>query len=148
MPPYGPPGSLPQTPVSPGMYGAPAAHGGPPIARAEAVRGIGACIILTLVTCGFYGMYWQYMQFKTLNAWLGRSEHNYVAYLLLSIVTCGIYGLYYEYKFALSIQEVQRTRGMQVNEGLPVLAIVFALFGLAIVTWAIEQTEINRWYGE
>ena len=136
QPPY-----TPQGPQNPYALGA-------PISRAEAVRGIATCIILTMVTCGFYGFYWQYMQFKTLNAWLGREEHNYVVYLLLTIITCGLYGLYYEYKFAMSMQEVQRSRGMQVNDNLPVLALVLAFLGFPIVTWAIEQTEINRWYGE
>lgn len=137
----------PYSPQGPHHFGAQQAEG-VPISRAEAVREIAMCIILTLVTCGIYGFYWQYMQFKTLNAWLGREEHNFAMYFLLMIITCGLYGLYYEYKFATSMQEVQRARGMQVNENLPVIALVLAFMGFPIVTWAIEQTEINRWYGQ
>jgi Zn-dependent protease with chaperone function len=120
---------------------------GEPISRQEAVRSILMAIVLSLVTCGIYGLYWQYMQFKTLNAWIGREEHNFGMYLLFSILTCGVYAIYYEYKFALSMTEVQRARGMVVNENLPMMAVALAFFGFAMVTWAIEQQEINRWYG-
>jgi hypothetical protein len=118
-----------------------------PLSRAEAVRSIVTAVLLTIVTCGIYGLYWQYMQFRTVNSWLGREEHNFLTYLLLTVVTCGIYGLYYEYKFAQSICEVQRARGLRVDDNLPVIALVLGLLGFAMVTWCIEQNEINRWYG-
>ena len=104
-------------------------------------------VVLTLVTCGIYGLYWQYQQFRIVNGWLGRHEHDFVRYLVLSVITCGIYAIYYEYKFALSINEVQRSRGFRVDDSLPVLAVVLALFGAGVVTWCLEQGEINRWYG-
>jgi hypothetical protein len=131
--PYQPPGAL--------------ATLGEPIARSEAVRSIISAVLLSFVTCGIYGMYWQYMQFKTINAWLGREELNFWLYLGLSIVTCGIFAIYYEYKFATALVEVQRQRGMPVKEDLPMMALLLAIFGLALVTWCIEQQEINRWYG-
>jgi Domain of unknown function (DUF4234) len=118
-----------------------------PLSRAEAVRSIFTAVILSFLTCGIYGLYWQYMQFRTVNSWLGREEHSFVPYLLLTVVTCGIYGLYYEYKFAQSICEVQRARGRRVDDNLPLIALVLGLCGLAMVTWCIEQNEINRWYG-
>lgn len=120
----------------------------PPYPADKAVRSIPLAVVLTIVTCGFYAIYWQYMQFQTLNGWLGREEHNFLMYLLLSIVTCGIYALYYEYKFAQSIQDVQRARGMVVNENLPMIALGLALFGLTVITWCIEQNTINEWYGQ
>lgn len=121
---------------------------GTELARQEAVRSPGMSLLLTFLTCGIYGLYWQYVQFRTVNSWLGREEHNFLSYLLLSIITCGIYSIYYEYKFALSLTEVQRMRGFPVNDSLPVLAIVLALCGVAPVTWCIQQGELNRWYGD
>jgi len=118
----------------------------PTIPPQEAVRDIGVSILLTIVTCGLYGLYWQYQQFRTVNAWLGRNELGFGTYLVLSIVTCGVYALYHEYKVAQAICEVQRQRGMKVDDNLPLLALALAFFGLAIVTWSIEQAEVNRWY--
>jgi magnesium-transporting ATPase (P-type) len=123
------------------------ARSGEPISRQEAVRSIVSAILLTIVTCGIYGMYWQYMQFKTINAWLGREELNFVMYLVLFFLTCGLFGIYYEYKFATAMVEIQRQRGMPVKEDLPMMAVLLAIFQLAPVTWCIEQQEINRWYG-
>ena len=130
---------------TPGAY---SRSGGAPISRDEAVRGLAMCIVLSLVTCGFYMLYWQYLQFKAVNAWLGREEHSFLSVFLLTIVTCGIYGLYYEYKFATSVQEVQSTRGMRLDPNLPVVVLLVAVFVTPIVSRAILQTEINRWYGE
>jgi Domain of unknown function (DUF4234) len=132
-----------------GMQPVPNAHGTQlPIAPADAVRNVGVCILLSLVTCGIYGMYWQYLQFRAINAFLGRREHDFWMYFLLTFITCGIYALYYEYKFALTVCEVQRSRGLPVNENLPFIAVGLAVFGLAMVTWCIEQTEINKLCGQ
>lgn len=120
---------------------------GDPISRQEAVRSIVSAVLLSIVTCGIYGFYWQYMQFKTINAWLGREELNFGMYILLTFLTCGLWAIYYEHKFATAMVEVQRTRGMPVKEDLPMMALLLAIFGLAWVTWCIEQQEINRWYG-
>ena len=68
-----------------------------PYPRQEAVVGIGIGIILSIVTCGIYGLFWQYKQIEVLNAWLGRKEYDFWTWLLLSIITCGIFSLYYEY---------------------------------------------------
>lgn len=105
-------------------------------------------LLLTFITCGFYGLYWQYMRFRTLNSWLGREEHNFLVYFLLSLVTCGIYGMYYEYKFTLSLNDVQRGYGHQVNENAPVISLILAVFGLSVVGWCMQQSEINRLYGQ
>lgn len=62
-------------------------------------RGIAVSIILTIVTCGIYGIYWficitneteQVSEDTTLSS-------GGVAFLL-TIITCGIYGIYWAYK--------------------------------------------------
>lgn len=117
-----------------------------PISADEAKREILPTILLTIFTCGIYGLFWQYNQFKTINAWLGREEHNFWTYLIFTVLTCGIYGIYYEYKFATTVNEVQSSRGFLVTENLQLLSVILAIFGLHIVTWSIEQQAINSWY--
>lgn len=118
-----------------------------PISREEAVYSIAVCIILAIITCGIYGWVWQYRQFRIINAWLGREEHDFWKYFFLTLITCGIYGIYYEYKFATTINEVQQKYDLPFSKDLPVIAIILGIMGLGIVTWAIEQNEINKWYG-
>jgi hypothetical protein len=153
---YGPPGGPPQgggygPPGGPGGFGGPPPGQGmatAPLAEAEAVRSPGMAILFTILSCGIYAMYWQYMQFKTINSWLGREEHKFGMYLLFTVLSCGIYAVYYEYKFAQSLVDLQKSRGVQVNENLPIIAVLLAFSGLSMVTWAIEQTEINKLYGK
>ena len=59
---------------------------GPP---RDPVINIGVGILLTIVTCGIYGLYWQYRQMEALNGFLGRKEYDFWMWFLLSIVTCG-----------------------------------------------------------
>ena len=117
-----------------------------PYPESEGIRSIGLGIILTLLTCGFYGLYWQFKQLEALNAWLGREEFSFLVWLLLSIVTCGIFAIYYEYKKAKGINEIQEQQDEMVNSDLPVICVLLTLFGLQIVSIAIQQNEIHKFY--
>lgn len=119
-----------------------------PYPAGEAVIGIGVGIILSILTCGLYGLYWQYKQIEVLNAWLGREEYDFWVWLLLSLVTCGLYALYYEYTMAKGINEIQEVQGLRVNDDLALLCVLLAAFGFGIASLAIQQSEINKLYGE
>ena len=119
-----------------------------PQPREDAVTRIVIGILLSIVTCGIYGLYWQYKQMRTLNTWLGREDFNFVLWLLLSIVTCGIFACYYEYKMAKGINEVQEKYGYTVNADIALICVIFAIFGLSVVSICIQQSEINKFYGE
>ncbi len=123
-------------------------HGRYPIPHSEAVRGIALDIVLSLLTCGIYALYWQYKQMITLNAWLGRDDYSFVMWFFLGILTCGIFQIYYEYKMAKGINEIQDLNGMRVNSDLAVICLLLAIVGLGIVSVAIQQSDINSFYGE
>jgi hypothetical protein len=101
-------------------------------------------IILSLVTCGLYNIYWNYREMQSLNAMLGREEYNFIHWAILSLVTCGIYHIYYEYKMGSDIYLHMRDRGLDANPNLPVIGLLLSLFGLWIIADAIYQHEINR----
>ena len=101
-------------------------------------------LLLTILTCGLFNLYWNYKQMGACNDMLARDEFNWALWLILSIVTCGIYHLYYQYKMGSAINEIQRGRGMAVTEGLPALSLVAALFGAGVVADCIHQVEINK----
>jgi len=119
---------------------------GYPIDRQEAEKGIAVAIILTLVTCGIYGLFWQYRQMRTLNAWLGREEFSFAMWLLIGIITCGIYMIYIEYKMAKASNQVKEGQGKSADGNLPLICLLFSIFGLQIVSLAIQQDEINSFY--
>ncbi len=119
-----------------------------PFPEYEGKRSIGIGILVSILTCGIYGLYWQYKQMETLNAWLGRRDYSFWLWLFLTIITCGIFGLYYEYKMACGINEVQTNQGMYVDQNLPVICVLLALVGVGIASLAIQQYQINKLYGD
>ncbi len=101
-------------------------------------------LVLTIVTAGLFNLYWNYRQQQSCNQMLGRNEFSFVMWLLLSIVTCGLYHLYYQFKMGGAINEIQELFGLPVTEGLPVLSLVAALFGVGVVADCIHQHELNK----
>ena len=116
-----------------------------PLPESEEVISVGTSVILTIITCGIYGLVWQYKQMKVLNSWLNRKEYSFGKWLLLSIITCGIYGVYNEYKMARGIIEVQQQNKLLVND-VATICLIMTLIGLGIVSMAIQQSEINKFY--
>jgi DNA-directed RNA polymerase subunit RPC12/RpoP len=101
-------------------------------------------ILLSLVTCGVYQLFWQARQMKALNYLLGEERFSFLKWLLLTLVTCGIYHIYYEYVMARSINEVQLDLGIRVSGELPLLSVLLSIFGISIAADAIQQHEINK----
>ncbi len=101
-------------------------------------------LLLTLLTAGLFNLYWNYRQMRSCNELLGRREFGWLAWLLLSLITCGIYHLYYQFKMGGALNEIQRRFGAPVTDGLPVLSLVAAIFGVGVVADCIHQHEINK----
>ena len=120
--------------------------GGPPISRDAAFVGIGMGIVLTILTCGFYMLFWQARQFRVLNAWLGRKEYHFWSWYFLGLFTCGVYIVYHEYKMANGICEIQHKKGWPENPQLALICLLLSAFGLSVASMAIQQEEINKFY--
>ncbi len=113
----------------------------------EAVVGVGVGVLLTLVTCGIYGLFWQYKQIQVLNAWLGREDFNFGLWIVLSIVTCGIFLVYYEYRLSQGVNEIQGRKELPVDQDLGLICVLLSVFGLHIGSLALRQNAINGFYG-
>lgn len=106
-------------------------------------RNIAVCIILSIVTCGIYGIYW----FIKLNDDVNTASNTYgtsggMAFLL-TLITCGIYGFYWAYKQGEKIDAAKNRRGIpSSNSGI--LYLLLTIFGLSIVAWALMQSELNQ----
>ena len=107
-------------------------------------RSIVTYIILTIVTCGIFGIYWFVCLTNDVNTVSGdiNGTSGGVA-VLLSIVTCGIYGLYWAYKQGDKIDFAKRQRGVpSTNTGI--MYLLLSVFGLGIVAYGMMQDELNR----
>ena len=107
-------------------------------------RNLALYIILTLVTCGLFGIYWFCTLNDDTNKVSGHPEAmGGVAALLLSIVTCGIYSLVWMYIMGRRLDEAKTKRGMPGgNTGT--LYLILAIVGFGWVAEIILQSELNK----
>jgi hypothetical protein len=101
-------------------------------------------LILTLLTCGIFNLYWNYLQMEACNGLLKRVEFRFGYWILFTLLTCGIYHIFYQYKMGAAIVEMQRIYNKPVFDALPVISVVVTILGLSIVVDCIHQHEINK----
>lgn len=106
-------------------------------------KSIPLCVVLTIITCGLYGLYWFYSLSE--DAALLGNDNSFSGgmSILLCIVTCGIYGIYWCYKVGKLLFNAFDSRGMRASDN-SVLYLVLGLFGLGIVNFCIMQNDINQ----
>ena len=110
-------------------------------------RSIGMCILLTIVTCGIYGLYWFVCITDDTNEMSGENElAGGGMALLLTLVTCGIYGWYWAYKMGEKV-DIIKNRGGMPSSNSGILFVVLQLFGLGIIDYALAQDAINKYSG-
>lgn len=105
-------------------------------------RNIGIAILLSIVTCGIYAIYWFITLTNEVNAKYGdpNATSGGVAFLL-TLVTCGIYGYFWAYKLGEKVDAIKGNPAGNSN----ILYLVFEIFGLNIVTLALAQDAINKY---
>lgn len=110
-----------------------------------AERNVAAYVILTIVTCGIFGLYWMVVLNNDSLEAAGESGTSGGTVLLLGLVTCGIYWIYWAYQLGQRIDRMNSRIGRYTdNSGL--LYLLLELFGLGIVVYAVAQSELNRYY--
>ncbi len=105
-------------------------------------RSVAVAIILSIVTCGIYGIYWLVVLNDEINALTGdTTAASGIVVFLLSLVTCGIYGIYWAYVMGRKVAYLNRT----ADSG--VINLIIALFGFQIINLALFQDAVNRYAG-
>ena len=109
-------------------------------------KSIGLCVVLSIVTCGIYGIYWLYTIAHDLNDLCESQNQEKGAepglVVVLGIVTCGIYSLYYLWKAGKMVASLTRSNGQHPSDDSIVL-MVLALLQLSLVSYCILQSHIN-----
>lgn len=100
-------------------------------------------VVLSILTCGIYNLFWQYRQIRAINTLLGEERLSFTRWLILSVLTCGIYHIYYEYIVGREIEALQERFAVTRSSSLPATSVILAVVGLSIVADAIQQREIN-----
>ena len=79
-------------------------------------RSIVLYIILSIITCGIFGLYWFVCITEDTNAAADVAGTSGGLALLFTIITCGIYGFYWAYKCGEKLDIAKEKRGMPVTE--------------------------------
>lgn len=103
-------------------------------------RSIAMCVILSIITCGIYGIYWMIQLNDEINEIVGDTQATSGGVVfLLSFVTCGIYGLYWLYKMGEKCDNIKGA-----NSSSAIVYLILGLFGFSIVSYCLMQDTINK----
>ncbi len=106
-------------------------------------RDIVTSVILTVITCGFYGFYW--LSELTDDCGDASGDHSISGGMsvLLWLITCGIYSWYWSYQMGKRIRVAQEKRHLPVTDN-STLYLIFSIFKLDIVNWILLQSDLNQ----
>lgn len=105
-------------------------------------KSIALCIILSLVTCGIYELYWFITLANDVNTVSDSNDPNGGVVFLLTLITCGIYGLFWAYRCGEKLDQAKQRRGIPASNG-GILYLLLYLFG-GIIALALIQNEVNN----
>lgn len=106
-------------------------------------REIAVAIILSLVTCGIYGIYWFIVMTDDANRVSDEYGTTGVMAFLFSILTCGIYQIYWHYKIGKKMYEAGQKYGKNISDNA-ILYLILSLFGFGIVNYCLIQNDLNK----
>ena len=109
-------------------------------------RNIALCIVLSIVTCGIYGIYWMVKLNDEINMLDGTPEDTTgIMVVVFTISTCGIYGFFWMYKMGTKVDNIKA--GMGIDPGSlasNILYLLLTFLGLGIVNYCLMQDTINK----
>ncbi len=107
-------------------------------------RSIGLAILFSFITCGIYAIYWFVVMTDEVNK--ANQDPNATSgglSFLFSLLTCGIYTLYWYYKMGHSLYEAGQKSGKQISDN-SVLYLILGFIGLGIISYAMIQSDLNK----
>ncbi|MDO5601729.1 MAG: DUF4234 domain-containing protein [Oscillospiraceae bacterium] len=109
-------------------------------------REIFICILLSIVTCGIYSIYWFIKLTNDVNYLSGLvNQTSGGMAFLFTLLTCNIYGLYWAYNMGEKLDMAKKQRGVPASNG----GLLFLILQLlcAPAAFAVMQNEINKFAG-
>lgn len=111
-------------------------------------RSIPLCIVLSIITCGIYSLYWMVKMNDDMNILSNEpNDTSGVTVLIFSIITCGIYTWFWYYKMGSKFDRINMQRGLPTTNS-SILYLLLGIFGLGIISMAIIQDNINKLSGQ
>ena len=106
-------------------------------------RSVASVIILSLITCGIYNIYWMYAVTEEVSYLIDDRTFTGGKVILFSIITCGIYTLFWYYSLGQKLMVAQQRHDKMIKDN-SLIYLLLAIFGLSIVSTAIIQSDMNN----
>ncbi len=106
-------------------------------------RNIAMQVILSILTCGIYGLYWFITMTDESNVLSDEKTASGGMAVLLTLVTCGIYSFYWNYKMGQKLNLAGRKYNKSISDN-SVLYLVLSLLSLTIVNYCLIQSDLNK----
>lgn len=106
-------------------------------------RDVAMAIILSIITCGLYGIYWFIVMTDESNNVSDEKTSSGGLAFLYTLVTCGIYRLYWNYKMGQKLYLAGKKYNLPISDN-SVLYLILAIFSLDIVNYCLIQSDLNR----
>lgn len=106
-------------------------------------KNIAVQVILTIITCGIYGIVWFIQITDDMNRASGDTSTSGAMYFLLTLVTCGIFGIIWAYRMGKQTERAQYNYGIR-HEDKSLVYLLLSIFGLQIVVYCLMQMDLNE----
>lgn len=106
-------------------------------------RDIVITVVLSLVTCGIYGIYWLITMTDDANKVSGDNTPSGVMAFIYGLITCGIYFIYWNYKMGKKMYQAGKSHGKDIADN-SVIYLVLSLLGFSIINYCLIQSDLNK----
>ena len=106
-------------------------------------RSVVTAIILTIVTCGIYGIIWYVSMTDESNKVTDTPTASGGTAFLYTLLTCGIYSIYWSYKMGKKLYEGGQKYGKDIADN-STLYLILSIVGLGIISDVLIQTDLNK----
>lgn len=106
-------------------------------------REIAISIILSIITCGIYSIYWFIAMTDESNTVSGDNSLGGGLAFLLTLLTCGIYSIYWNYKMGKKMYEAGKRYNKEISDN-SIIYLVLSLIGFSVVNYCLIQNDLNK----
>lgn len=106
-------------------------------------RDIATQFILTVITCGIYGLYWIAEITDDVNNLREDYTTSGVTVVLLSILTCGLYLIYWTYDMGRKLYNLGQENGKDINDNSIIYMILSIIKG-DLLNLILIQSDLNK----
>ena len=106
-------------------------------------------LVLILLTCGIYYLYFIYKSSQEMDDFLGESDYSPGTEVLLSVLTCGLWNVYWDYRAGKRIARMSASVGLPPTDNA-LLYLILDLLGVGgfasagIINPLLQQDGLNR----